>query len=121
MKNLTIGCIILAVLVFFAYKGWIGETVTIWSGFILIALLCFGFLISLAALPAYWTGLYRRSEKVRGLLKQMSDVYVELNPHGLVSARFIRERAALAAERGVIWSSSLFVLLEDVEVRAGYF
>jgi hypothetical protein len=121
IKNLVMGCIILAILAFLTYRGWIGEAVTIWAACIVIGLLCVGFLISLAALPAYWTGLYRTSEKVRGLLKQMSDVYGELNPHGLISARFIRERAAIAAERGVIWPSSLFVLLEDVEARAGYF
>ena len=47
----------------------------------------------------------------------MATVCCELNPNTLASVRQLRDRASKAADDGVVWSSSLFVVLDDLESR----
>lgn len=48
----------------------------------------------------------------------MATVCCELNPNTLASVRQLRDRASKAADDGVVWPSSLFVVLDDLESRA---
>jgi hypothetical protein len=104
------------------YKlGWIAETGLSVTGLILVGLLCLLFAIGLLSLPSFWRQQHNASKKVTEALEAMLTVYAELNSNGLVSVRHFRERVSKAADKGVLWPSGLFVVLDDVEARSGRF
>ena len=56
------------------------------------------------------------------LYQAMSHTYTELGSGGgLMSVTHIHERVKRAADTGVVWIGSLFVLLEDIESRSKTF
>lgn len=76
---------------------------------------------SVVMFPFAWRGQMKHNAKVLGLLKAMNGVYSELKSEWSVSASHIREIAQSATLKGVVWPSSLFVLLDDTMARGGRF
>jgi hypothetical protein len=119
--NLFLACVLFAFAIG-AYKfSWIAEMGLVTTGTILIGLLGLLFIVSLIALPGYWRRQGAAKRKITDLLEAMNTAYNELNSSGLISARHFRQRLTWAAEKGVIWPSDLFVLLDDLEARGGRF
>lgn len=119
--NLIAACVLFAVALIPYKMGWIAETGLTATGLILCGLLCLLFAIGLLTLPSFWRQQHKASKKVTEALEAMVTVYAELNSNGLVSARHFRERVSKAADKGVLWPSGLFVVLDDVEARSGRF
>ena len=61
------------------------------------------------------------SRKAKHLMQSMLSVYSELRSNGFISAQHIRERAQETSKEGVIWPSTLFVVLDDIIARTGRF
>lgn len=76
---------------------------------------------SIVMFPFAWRGQISHNAKVLTLLKTMNGVYSELNGEWSVSAGHIRDVAQKATTEGVVWPSSLFVLLDDILARGGRF
>lgn len=76
---------------------------------------------SIVMLPFAWRGQISHNAKVSALLKTMNGVYSELRSDWSVSAGHIRDVAQKATLEGVVWPSSLFVLLDDILARGGRF
>lgn len=64
--------------------------------------------------------LFRTNPRAKMLL-EMAKVYTELDSDGPISAQHIEECAKAASETGVAWPPPLYVLLEDLRMRAGRF
>ncbi len=77
------------------------------------------FLLDLIDLPRSWAAYARGKQKVRELLDEMHTVYMEVGNGTVVSARHIRERLNRAIDRGVVWPSEVFPLLDDIIDRGG--
>src|SRR5262249_17135634 len=90
-------------------------------GLILGGLLCLALVLGMISLPWVWREQHKAASRVMELLQSMGTVYEELNSNGLVRVRHFRDRVSKAADKSVIWPSSLFVLLDDVEARDGRF
>lgn len=119
--NLIAACALFAIALIPYKMGWIAETGLTVTGLILCGLLCLFFAVGLLALPSFWRQQHNASKKVSEALEAMVNVYAELNSNGLVSARHFRERVSKASDKGVLWPSGLFVVLDDVEARSGRF
>jgi hypothetical protein len=118
----VVGACLLFLFALVPYKlGWIGEVGLAVVALILFGLVCLAFFIGLVGLPSFWRQQHKATTRVTELLRTMVTVYAELNSNGLISVRHFRERVARAADEGVIWPSTLFVLLDDVEARVSSF
>ena len=71
------------------------------------------------ALPADWISDAKQKNRVSELLSSMEIVRKEIKNDSVVSARHIRERLYKTTEKGAIWPSEVFVLLDDIIKRNG--
>ena len=76
------------------------------------------FLIGLVALPSFWASESQSKKKVINLLDAMNSVYTEIDGH-IISAKHIRERLTNTTDKGAIWPSEVFPLLDDIIDRDG--
>lgn len=90
-----------------------------WVGLILVSLFLLESAYSLFVMPFAWRAQFQHNVKVTRLLSVFNGVYRELSSHGSISPRHIREVAQAATLEGVVWPSSLFLLLDDVIAREG--
>ena len=119
--NLVAACVLFAIALVPYKMGWIAETGLTVTGLIVCGLLCILFAVGLLALPSFWRQQHIASKRVTEALESMVTVYAELSSSGPVSARHLRDRVSKAADKGVLWPSGLFVILDDVEARSGRF
>jgi hypothetical protein len=67
--------------------------------------------------PGIWLSDRRNRRKVIHLLDTMNSVYTEIGGGSVVSAKHIRERLTSTTDKGVIWPSEVFPLLDDIIAR----
>jgi hypothetical protein len=91
--------------------GWIAGGVV----FLFVAFLIWGTI----ALPFAWRHQARARRHVRNCMLSMVETYSELASNGAVSALRLREVAAKAGDRGVVWPGPLFAILDDNIARSG--
>jgi len=97
----------------------IGDTASMWiaGAFVVLFLLDRGF--STVMLPFAWRAQWKARKQTRDLMIAMAHTYGELNGDGQVSTRRLREVAAKAADKGVVWPKPLFLILDDNIERVG--
>lgn len=112
----------LAVLSIYAVeKKWINEGWGIGILMLLVAIFAIILVMRIIKLPSVWADQIKSKNKVAGILEAMSSIHIELRSHGPISSRHITHVAEIASEKGVIWPSPLFVLLDDINNRGGIF
>lgn len=112
----------LAALAFFAgWQGWLGNRWSLGIAIVLAVIFLILFLRATFALPSARRIQADAVEMVTEILDEIRKVYSEMQVDGAISARRIRERAAAAAEKEVVWPPPLFALLDDIIDRTGRF
>lgn len=111
---IPIGLLVGSVKLFDIQEAW---PLFVGSGF--AGLWCLGFLVGLLALPSIWISESRKKKKVSDLLDAMNIVYTEIGGGNIVSAKYIRERLIKTTDKGAIWPSELYPLLDDIIERSG--
>jgi hypothetical protein len=102
------------------YLGSIGKIGQSWLNAVIVGILVFG-LISAVWLPFAWRAVTREKKGISDLMREMINTYRELDTSGPVSATRVHDLVTKSGEKGVVWPSSLFTLLEDIKSRSGWF
>jgi len=76
-------------------------------------------LLGIFALPKSWALETRQKDKTKELLVEMELVRREIPVDAIVSARHLQERLEKTSEKGAIWPSAVFPLLDDIIARGG--
>ena len=76
-------------------------------------------LLGIFALPKSWALETRQKNKTKELLVEMELVRREIPVDAIVSARHLQERLEKTSEKGAIWPSAVFPLLDDIIARGG--
>ena len=94
--------------------GWMyGLSLTFVGLWVLIEVL------GVIALPAQWIAHTKANNRIRTLIGEAFALYRELQTTGPVSARHLLERLKDTTDKGMLWPSPLYVLLDDVMARTG--
>ena len=76
-------------------------------------------LLGIFELPKSWALETRQKNKTKELLVEMELVRREIPVDAIVSARHLQERLEKTSEKGAIWPSAVFPLLDDIIARGG--
>jgi uncharacterized protein YjiS (DUF1127 family) len=98
---------------------FIGKNALWWTGAVAIALYGYSTLASLFFLPRAVAKWRAARDEVVGLLQAMVDTHVILCTEGPISTLHLRQAAQAASTKGVVWSSSVFAILDDNMRRDG--
>ena len=86
-------------------------------GFILIWIL--SSLVGLNSLVNDWRSWIKSKMLIRELVEGMSDLYMEISNGQIVSAIRVRERLNNLNEKGAVWPTEVFPILDDIISRDG--
>ncbi len=111
---LPIGLLIGVVYLFGLTGAW-----PVFVGLGFAALWILSLVVGSVLLPGIWISHRRRKREVAELLKKMRAVHNEIGTGEAVSARHIYDRLNRTTDKGAIWPSEVYPLLEDIVDRGG--
>ncbi|MFK5914048.1 MAG: hypothetical protein QM484_06720 [Woeseiaceae bacterium] len=110
-----------AIFIYAGSKSWVSDDLAFYIAITLALFFVLGSLYKILRLPFLWKEINKSKTKVLDLIDSMDFLYTELNSNSLISAKHILKGAEKAVDKGVVWPTSLFVLLDDIIERDGYF
>lgn len=92
--------------------GWTGWAAAVAGGWFVLA-----FFLNLISLPRDWHRLVKARRAATDLLEAQRDAWQSLLSDGPISVRRVSETVQAAADKGTVWPSATFALLDDVAAR----
>lgn len=97
--------------------GLIALPVPSWVAFTLTGLLVLFFVAVLILLPFQITERRKERKKVEDMLADMQRAYSEVRSEYSISIENLKNTLRSSSEKGVVWPSNVYVLLDDIEKR----
>lgn len=95
------------------------EAWPLWVGLACIGLFTLNFTLGAISLPYTWISEAKEKKRVAKLLEGMAAIYSHLGDGEIISARFILRQLEKTANKGAVWPSEIFPLLDDIIKRDG--
>jgi hypothetical protein len=116
LVNLTFVAGTIALLVWLGNVNFIGGTTALWIGGIVVVLALLNVGYATVRLPFFWPNWSKAKSEIQEKWAAMLLAYAAFAGPAL-SIQHLRKLVEDSSQEGVVWPSTLFVLLDDLEKR----